>query len=61
VALQRSGQSAAMMLTVRAPQSKTGDSRPLDLDGIHESDDIDSDRDGWPLRNASLERKRVEP
>src|SRR5262249_47038119 len=44
MALQRSGQSAATMLAVRAPQIKTRENRPFDLESIHESDGIDGQR-----------------
>jgi hypothetical protein len=60
-ALQRSGQSAAMMSAVRPPQSKPGEDRLLDLESIHQAMMSRGDRRCWPLRNVSLERKRVVP
>ena len=61
IALQRSGQSAAMMSAVRAPQSK-----PAMIDFWMFRASIkarmsSATTDGWPLRKVSLERKLVVP
>ena len=58
MALQRSGQSAAMMLAVRAPQSKPGDDRLLDLERIHQRDDVDGER-RWLAIAERVARKKA--
>ena len=40
---------------------KSPDHRLLNLESIHQGNNVDGRADCWPLRRVSLERKRVEP
>ena len=57
----RSGQSAATMLAVRAPQSKPARIAFSILSASIKAMTSAASADGWPLRSVSLERKRVVP
>src|SRR3954447_4105793 len=59
MALTRSGQSAETILTVRAPQSKPARVALRILSASIRSMTSTASAAGWPLRTASLERKRV--
>ena len=60
--MQRSGQSAATMSAVRAPQSKPATIASVDLEGIHQRDRVDGEGRLLAVpRASSLERNRVVP
>jgi hypothetical protein len=61
MALQRSGQSAATMLAVRAPQSKPASVARWILSASINATASRATAEGWPLRTVSPERKRVVP
>jgi hypothetical protein len=60
-ALQRSGQSTAIMLAVRAPQSNPARIAFSILSASIKAMMSKATTDCWPFRSVSLERKRVEP
>ena len=59
--MQRSGQSAATMSAVRAPQSKPAMIAFSILSASIKAMMSTATADGWPLRTVSLDRKRVVP
>jgi len=61
IALQRSGQRAAMMLAVRAPQSKPPRIALSILSAFMKSIVSTASADGCPFRTVAFDRKRVVP